>query len=243
VKSNLNPHFSFKNYIVGPFNKSAHAVALSVAKKPGREHNPLFIHSRVGQGKTHLIRAIAHEILSRNYRKRVLFKCSEEFTNEMINAIRFDKIDDFRNRYRMLDLLLVDAVHFFCGKERTQAEFLQIVMSLHKRKRQIIVTADRPPGEISDMERSLKSFFSVGRVIEIGDPDIETREAILRMKSKERSVDLPEEVVRFVAGLDDNIRMMEGCLIHLVKLSSTKGVPITKTWAEEVLRDVIRIRR
>jgi chromosomal replication initiator protein len=238
VETDLSPRFSFENYIVGQFNAHACGVAFSVAKGPGGKCNPLFIHSRVGQGKTYLITAVGHEILSRNNRARVLFVCSDEFTSEMINAIRFDRIHDFRNRYRMADVLLVDSVQYFSGKERTEAEFLQIVMSLHNRKKQIIVTADRPPDEISDLEESLKSFFSMGRVIEIGDPDLETSEAILRMKAQERSVDLPEEVVHFMAGLDDNIRIMEGCLLRLLQTSSLKEAPITTALAQEALGDV-----
>jgi chromosomal replication initiator protein len=239
LESNLSPRFTFEQYVVGSFNESARAVALYVATNPGQCYNPLWICSAVGQGKTHLMVAVGHEVLTRDESKRVLFVTAEEFTNEMINAIRFDKIADFHQRYYSLDVLLVDDLHFFSGKERTQKEFLRTVMSLHDRKKQTIVTSHNPSGNIPGLGEELKSFFSQGQTIEIGVPGLETKVTILKRKAQAYSVELPDEVANLVARQDDSIRELEGWLVYLLRYSSLKGVPITKALAEEALRDAL----
>ena len=178
----LNPRYTFESFVVGSCNQFAHAAALSVAENLAGSYNPLILYGGVGLGKTHLMSAVGYEVLSKNHKKKVSFSTSEEFTNEMINAIRFDKMTDFRNKYRSVDLLLIDDIQFIAGKERTQEEFFHTFNTLYENRKQIVITSDRFPNEISDMEQRLKSRFSWGLIADIGVPDLETRVAILKRK-------------------------------------------------------------
>ena len=198
LRRNLNPRYTFESFVVGACNQFAHAAALSVAENLAGSYNPLFLYGGVGLGKTHLMSAVGYEVLSKNHKKKVSFSTSEEFTNEMINAIRFDKMTDFRNKYRSVDLLLIDDIQFIAGKERTQEEFFHTFNTLYENRKQIVITSDRFPNEISDMEQRLKSRFSWGLIADIGVPDLETRVAILKRKAYEDSLKLPDEVAYFL---------------------------------------------
>ena len=207
LRRNLNPRYTFESFVVGSCNQFAHAAALSVSENLAGSYNPLFLYGGVGLGKTHLMSAVGYEVLSKNHKKRVSFSTSEEFTNEMINAIRFDKMADFRNKYRNVDLLLIDDIQFIAGKERTQEEFFHTFNTIYENRKQIVMTSDRFPNEISDMEQRLKSRFSWGLIADIGVPDLETRVAILKRKAYEDSLTLPDDVAYFLAEtVETNIR-------------------------------------
>ncbi len=241
LRRNLNPRYTFESFVVGSCNQFAHAAALSVSENLAGSYNPLFIYGGVGLGKTHLMSAVGYEVLSKNHTKRVSFSTSEEFTNEMINAIRFDKMTDFRNKYRKVDLLLIDDIQFIAGKERTQEEFFHTFNTIYENRKQIVITSDRFPHEISDMEQRLKSRFSWGLIADIGVPDLETRVAILKRKAYEDSLKLPDDVAYFLAeNVETNVRELVGCLVRVIAMSSLQGLPLTRELAEVALRDIFR---
>jgi chromosomal replication initiator protein len=241
LRRNLNPRYTFESFVVGACNQFAHAAALSVSENLAGSYNPLFLYGGVGLGKTHLMSAVGYEVLSKNHKKKVSFSTSEEFTNEMINAIRFDKMADFRNKYRNVDLLLIDDIQFIAGKERTQEEFFHTFNTIYENRKQIVITSDRFPNEISDMEQRLKSRFSWGLIADIGVPDLETRVAILKRKAYEDSLKLPDDVAYFLAeNVETNVRELVGCLVRVIAMSSLQGLPLTKELAEMALRDIFR---
>ncbi len=241
LKRNLNPRYTFESFVVGGCNQFAHAAALSVSENPGTSYNPLFIYGGTGLGKTHLMSAIGYAVLSKDKTKRVSFSTSEEFTNEMINAIRFDRMVDFRNKYRNVDLLMIDDIQFLAGKERTQEEFFHTFNSIYEARKQIVLTSDRFPNEISDMEHRLRSRFIWGLVADMGAPDLETKVAILKRKAYEDSVDLPDEVAYFLAeAVESNVRDLVGYLIRVIAMSTLRGIPLTRSLAETALRDILR---
>ncbi|MEW6139073.1 MAG: chromosomal replication initiator protein DnaA [Thermodesulfobacteriota bacterium] len=237
---NLNPRYTFESFVVGDCNQFARAAALAVAENLGGSYNPLFIYGGVGLGKTHLMSAVGYEVLSRDKSKRVYFSTSEEFTNEMINAIRYDHMSDFRNKYRTVDLLLIDDIQFLAKKERTQEEFFHTFNSIYEARKQIIITSDRFPSEIPDMEQRLRSRFSWGLVADMGPPDLETKVAILKRKAFEDSFDLPDEVAYFLAEqVDSNIRELVGYLIRVRAMSSLHGLPLSESLAQQALREIL----
>lgn len=243
LRHNLNPRYTFKSFVVGDCNNLAGAAGMAVAEKPGGAYNPLFIFAGVGLGKTHLITAIGHEVLSRDKSKKVSFATSEEFTNEMINAIRFGKMAEFRNKYRKVDLLLIDDIQFLAGKERTQEEFFHTFNSIYEARKQIVITSDRLPGELTDMEQRLKSRFSWGLVADMGVPDLETRVAILKRKANEDHIALPDDVAYLLAErAKSNVRDLVGSLIRVVAISTLQGLPLTRDLAESSLKDVLNHR-
>ncbi|MGC8657534.1 MAG: chromosomal replication initiator protein DnaA [Desulfomonilaceae bacterium] len=240
-RRNLNPRYTFESFVVGSCNQFAHAAAKSVSENLGGSYNPLFIYGGVGLGKTHLMSAIGYYVATKDYRKNIAFVTSEEFTNEMINAIRFDRMVDFRQKYRKLDLLMIDDIQFIAGKERTQEEFFHTFNSLYEASKQIVITSDRFPHEISDMEQRLRSRFSWGLIADMSPPDLETKIAILKRKAFEDSFDLPDEVAYFLAKqVESNIRELVGYLIRVIAMSSLQGIPISVNLAKLALREILQ---
>lgn len=240
-RRNLNPRYTFESFVVGSCNQFAHAAAKSVSENLGGSYNPLFIYGGVGLGKTHLMSAIGYSVATRDYRKNIAFLTSEEFTNEMINAIRFDRMVDFRQKYRKLDLLMIDDIQFIAGKERTQEEFFHTFNSLYESSKQIVITSDRFPNEISDMEQRLRSRFNWGLIADMSPPDLETKIAILKRKAFEDSFDLPDDVAYFLAKqVESNIRELVGYLIRVIAMSSLQGIPISVNLAKLALREILQ---
>jgi chromosomal replication initiator protein len=240
LKRNLNPRYTFESFVVGSCNQFAHAAASSVSEKLGGSYNPLFLYGGVGLGKTHLMSAVGYAVLSREKSRKISFVTSEEFTNEMINAIRFDHMVDFRNKYRNLDLLMIDDIQFIAGKERTQEEFFHTFNTLYEGRKQIIITCDRFPSELSDMEQRLQSRFSWGLIADMGVPDLETKVAILKRKAFEDSLQLPDDVAYFLAEqVESNIRELVGYLIRVAAMSMLQGIPLTKDLAQVALREIL----
>ncbi|MCA1960671.1 MAG: chromosomal replication initiator protein DnaA [Desulfomonile sp.] len=241
LSHNLNPRYTFESFVVGSYNQFASAAAMSVAEKPASNYNPLFIYGGVGLGKTHLMSAIGYEVLSRNKGRKVSFTTSEEFTNEMINAIRFERMADFRDKYRNVDLLLIDDIQFLARKERTQEEFFHTFNRIYDNGKQIVITADCTPNELSDIEQRLTSRFGLGLVADLGVPDLETRVAILRRKAYEDCLGLPDDVAYFLAEqVESNVRDLVGHLVRVVAMSKLQGLPLTRDLAEMALKDVMR---
>lgn len=242
-KANLNPKYTFDTFVVGSNNKFAHAAALAVAESPGKMYNPLFIHGGAGLGKTHLMHAIAHFILEQNPEKRVLYVTSETFTNELIEAIRNGNntaTTKFREKYRSVDVLLIDDIQFIIGKEATQEEFFHTFNDLHGNKKQIIISSDKPPKDIETLEARLRSRFEWGLIADISSPDFETRMAILHKKEETDGYDIDNEVIKYIAmNIKSNIRELEGALNKLVALSNLENREITVKLAEEALKDII----
>ncbi len=236
----FNPKYTFENFVVGPSNRFAHATAEAVANDPGKAYNPLFIYGGVGLGKTHLLQAIGHYNKKQNPRLAVLYSTSERFTNELIESIRNDRMVEFRNKYRHLDVLMIDDIQFLAGKESTQEEFFHLFNTLYEAHKQIVISSDSTPKEIPTIEERLRSRFQWGVIADIQPPDIETRIAILRKKAGAENIFIPDDVVLFLASqIKSNIRELEGCLIRIVAFSSLTGSEVTVDRSKEILKDII----
>jgi chromosomal replication initiator protein len=240
ASSMLNPKYRFETFVIGNNNRFAHAASLAIAESPAKAYNPLFLYGGVGLGKTHLMHAIGHYILEHNPSSRVSYLSSEKFTNEFINAIRDNRGESFRNKYRNIDILLIDDIQFLAGKESTQEEFFHTFNSLHEQGKQIVISSDRPPKEIPTLEDRLRSRFEWGLITDIQPPDLETRIAILRKKAKAENLDIPNEAMMYIASqIDTNIRELEGALIRVVAYSSLINQDINTQLAAEALKDII----
>ena len=238
--SNINPRYTFANFIVGSANRLAHAASLSVAERPGHAYNPLFLYGGVGLGKTHLMHAIGNQVAAKFPRKRVVYATSEKFTNEFITSIQQGKIDEFRARYRRIDLLLIDDIQFIADKERTQEEFFHTFNAIHEDGKQIVLSSDRPPKAILTLEERLRSRFEWGLIADLTAPDLETRIAILRAKAEEGAVPITSDVIEFIARkVVSNIRELEGALNRIVAYASMGAMPISIELAQAVLSNVL----
>jgi chromosomal replication initiator protein len=238
--SYLNPRYTFANFIVGSANRLAHAASLSVAERPGHAYNPLFLYGGVGLGKTHLMHAIGNQVIAKFPRKRVVYATSEKFTNEFITSIQQGKIDEFRSRYRRIDVLLIDDIQFIADKERTQEEFFHTFNAIHEDGKQIVLSSDRPPKAILTLEERLRSRFEWGLIADLTAPDLETRIAILRAKAEEGAVPITSDVIEFIARkVVSNIRELEGALNRIVAYASMGAMPISIELAQAVLSNVL----
>jgi chromosomal replication initiator protein len=236
----LNPRYTFDSFIVGSSNQFAHAACRAVAEAPSRSYNPLFIYGGVGLGKTHLMHAVGHYVLQHDPNLTLTYISSERFMNEMINAVRYDRLIDFRERYRTVDVLLVDDVQFLAGKEGTQNEFFHTFNALYDSQKQIVLSSDCPPHEIEQLEERLRSRFEWGLIADIQSPDLETKVAILKKKAEAESVPLPDAVAIYIAGrIKSNIRELEGSLIRLIAYASLTGRELSIELAQDVLRNVL----
>ena len=235
----LNPKYTFRNFVVGAGNQFAHAACMAVAEQPGQTYNPLFIYGGVGLGKTHLLNAIGNHVAEQRD-LRIAYLTTEQFTNEVINSIRYDKMMDLRKRYRHIDMLMIDDIQFLVGKERTQEEFFHTFNALYEGHKQIVLSSDRFPKDMPDIEERLRSRFEWGLIADLQPPDVETRIAILRKKSEDEGVKLPEDVIQFLSTtMKSNIRELEGSLVRLGAYASLTGQVISLDLAKNVLRDLI----
>jgi chromosomal replication initiator protein len=238
--TNINPRYTFASFIVGSANRLAHAASLSVAERPGHAYNPLFLYGGVGLGKTHLMHAIGNQVVAKFPRKRVVYATSEKFTNDFITSIQQGKIDEFRARYRRIDLLLIDDIQFIADKERTQEEFFHTFNAIHDEGKQIVLSSDRPPKAILTLEERLRSRFEWGLIADLTAPDLETRIAILRAKAEEGAVPITSDVIEFIARkVVSNIRELEGALNRIVAYASMGAMPISIELAQAVLSNVL----
>ena len=236
----LNPRYTFDTFIVGSSNQFAHAACRAVAEAPSRSYNPLFIYGGVGLGKTHLMHAVGQYVLQHDRNLKLTYISSERFMNEMINAVRYDRIIDFRERYRTVDVLLVDDIQFLAGKEGTQTEFFHTFNALYDSQKQIVLSSDSPPHEIPALEERLRSRFEWGLIADIGSPDLETKIAILKKKAEAEAVPLPDNVAIYIASkIKSNIRELEGSLIRLISYASLTGQELTLPLAQDVLKNII----
>jgi len=236
----LNPRYTFDAFVIGSGNQFAHAACQAVAERPSKAYNPLFLYGGVGMGKTHLMQAIGHEIKKRMPQAAICYVSSEKFTNEMINSLRYDKMTSFRDKFRNVDVLLVDDIQFLAQKERTQEEFFHTFNALHESMKQIVIASDRPPKELAEVEDRLRSRFEWGLIADIQPPDLETKVAILQKKAEQEKVTLPTDVALYVASnIRSNVRELEGALIRLVAHSSLIGAEITLPYTQQVLKNFI----
>jgi chromosomal replication initiator protein len=234
----LSSKYTYDSFVVGSCNQFAHAASLAVAEAPGRTYNPLYLYGGVGLGKTHLMHACGHAIKSRNQHLKLCYISSERFMNDLINAIRYDKTQSFREKYRSVDVLLIDDVQFMAGKERTQEEFFHTFNALYDQQKQIVISSDCPPREIPTLEERLHSRFEWGLIADIEPPDLETKIAILKRKGDLIGVAIPDDVAMFIAGrVKSNVRELEGSLVRLIAISSLRGEPISKTLAQDAIRN------
>ena len=236
----LNPKYTFDDFVVGNSNRFAHAACLAVAQSPAKAYNPLFIYGGVGLGKTHLIQAIGNYITQHNGKTRVLYISSEKFTNELINSIRDDRTVAFRDKYRSVDILLIDDIQFLAGKERTQEEFFHTFNTLYESNKQIVITSDRPPKDITTLEERLISRFEWGLATDVQEPDYETRIAILRKKAQSENLNMPNEIIDFIAEkIPSNIRQLEGALTKITAYSTLTKKELSVPLTQEILKDII----
>ncbi len=236
----LNPRYTFDAFVIGSGNQFAHAACQAVAERPSKAYNPLFLYGGVGMGKTHLMQAIGHEVKLRSPQAAICYVSSEKFTNEMINSLRYDKMTSFRDKFRNVDVLLIDDIQFLTQKERTQEEFFHTFNTLHESMKQIVIASDRPPKELAEFEDRLRSRFEWGLIADIQPPDLETKVAILQKKAEQEKVTLPTDVALFIASnIRSNVRELEGALIRLVAHSSLIGAEITLPYTQQVLKNFI----
>ena len=237
----LSSKYTYESFVVGSCNQFAHAASMAVAEAPGKTYNPLYLYGGVGLGKTHLMHACGHAIKSRNHHLTLCYISSEKFMNDLINAIRYDKTQSFREKYRSVDVLLIDDVQFMAGKERTQEEFFHTFNALYDQQKQIVISSDCPPREIPTLEERLHSRFEWGLIADIEPPDLETKIAILKRKGDLLGVSIPDDVAMFIAGrVKSNVRELEGSLIRLIAISSLRGEPISKLLAQDAIRNIAK---
>ncbi len=236
----LNPRYTFDGFVIGSGNQFAHAACHAVSQRPSKAYNPLFLYGGVGMGKTHLMQAIGHEVRKAQPQAAILYISSEKFTNEMINSLRYDKMTSFRDKFRNVDVLLIDDIQFLAQKERTQEEFFHTFNALHESMKQIVIASDRPPKELAEIEDRLRSRFEWGLIADIQPPDLETKVAILQKKAEQEHVTLPTDVALFIASnIRSNVRELEGALIRLVAHSSLIGAEISLAYTQQVLKNFI----
>ena len=235
----LNSKYTFDSFVVGTCNQFAHAASLAVAEAPGKTYNPLYLYGGVGLGKTHLMHACGHAIKQHNPHLKLSYLSSERFMNELINAIRYDKTQSFREKYRSVDVLLIDDIQFMAGKERTQEEFFHTFNALYEQQKQIVISSDCPPREIPTLEERLHSRFEWGLIADLEPPDLETKIAILKRKAEAIGFAIPDDVALFIASrVKNNVRELEGSLVRLVAISSLRGVAVTRELAREAIRNI-----
>ena len=236
----LNPKYTFDAFVIGSGNQFAHAASRAVAERPSKAYNPLFLYGGVGMGKTHLMQAIGQEVKKRQPEASICYVSSEKFTNEMINSLRYDKMTSFRDKFRNVDVLLIDDIQFLAQKERTQEEFFHTFNALHESMKQIVIASDRPPKELAEIEDRLRSRFEWGLIADIQPPDLETKVAILQKKSETEKVPLPTDLALYIASnVRTNVRELEGALIRLIAYCSLTGAEVTLSTAQQVLKNFI----
>ena len=241
---NLNPKYTFDTFVIGNSNRFAHAACVAVAESPARAYNPLFLYGGVGLGKTHLMHAIGHHIITQKKDAKVVYVSSEKFTNELINSIKDDRNEEFRNKYRNVDILLIDDIQFIAGKERTQEEFFHTFNELHEAKKQIVISSDKHPREIATLEERLRSRFEWGITADIQPPDYETKMAILKKRAELEHLDINQEVMQYVAtNINSNIRELEGALNKIYVFANLEKKPVTLELAENALKDTIECQK